>query len=68
MYKRQATIVLIDTLCGALGTRVVALAREWQESYVPALTGLALLAVFSALLVMTLSLAGPTESKMIESA
>ena len=31
-------------------------------------TGLALLAVFSALLVMTLSLAGPTESKMIESA
>jgi MFS family permease len=66
--KILATIVLIDTLCGALGTRVVAMAREWQESYVPALTGLALLAVSSALLVMTLSLAEATESKMTESA
>ena len=62
--KILATIVLIDTLCGALGTRVVAMVREWQESYVPALTGLAILAVLSALLVLTLSRADPTESEM----
>jgi MFS family permease len=66
--KILATIVLIDTLCGALGTRVVAMVREWQESYVPALTGLALLAGLSALLVLTLSRAESTETKIAESA
>ena len=66
--KILATIVLIDTLCGALGTRVVAMVREWQESYVPALTGLALLAGLSALLVLTLSRAESTETKIAEPA
>ena len=66
--KILATIVLIDTLCGALGTRVVAMAREWQESYVPALTGLALLAGLSALLVLTLSRAEPDETTKAEPA
>jgi hypothetical protein len=42
--------------------------REWQESYVPALTGLALLAGLSALLVLTLSRAESTETKIAESA
>jgi len=35
LYGRiLATIVLIDTLCGALGTQTIARIREWQGHYV----------------------------------
>ena len=42
LYGRiLATIVLIDTLCGALGTQTIARVREWQGDYSPAFIGMA---------------------------
>jgi MFS family permease len=56
LYGRiLATIVLIDTLCGALGTQTIALVREWQGDYIAAFIGMAALATLSALLVLSLS-------------
>ena len=56
LYGRiLATIVLIDTLCGALGTQTIARIREWQGDYVAAFIGMAMLATLSALLVLSLS-------------
>ena len=56
LYGRiLATIVLIDTLCGALGTQTIAGIREWQGDYTAAFLGLALLAMLSALMVLTLT-------------
>jgi OFA family oxalate/formate antiporter-like MFS transporter len=49
-----ALIVLIDTLCGALGTRAVAFAREWQGDYLTALMGMSALACLSALVIIKL--------------
>ncbi|MDG2459693.1 MAG: MFS transporter [Luminiphilus sp.] len=50
-----AVVVLIDTLFGALGTRTIALIREWQGEYVSGLLGMSALAATSALVVMRLS-------------
>ena len=50
-----ATIVLIDTLCGALGTQMIARAREWQGDYTAAFIGMAALAALSAMMVLSLS-------------
>jgi sugar phosphate permease len=56
LYGRiLATIVLIDTLCGALGTQTIARVREWQGDYTAAFIGMAALAALSALLVLSLS-------------
>ena len=49
-----AIVVLIDTLCGALGTRVVALLRESQGDYQMALTIMATLALIAAMVVVRL--------------
>ena len=49
-----AIVVLIDTLCGALGTRVVALLRESQGNYQMALTIMAMLALIAAVVVVLL--------------
>ena len=49
-----AIVVLIDTLCGALGTRVVALLRESQGNYQMALTIMATLALIAAVVVVLL--------------
>ena len=56
LYGRiLAMIVLIDTLCGALGTQTIARIREWQGDYIAAFIGMAALAALSALLVLSLS-------------
>ena len=56
LYGRiLATIVLIDTLCGALGTQTIASVREWQGDYTAAFIGMAALAALSAMMVLTLS-------------
>ena len=56
LYGRTlATIVLIDTLCGALGTQTVARVREWQGDYTSAFIGMALLAALSAMVVLSLT-------------
>ena len=49
-----ALIVLIDTLCGALGTRAIAFAREWQGDYLTALMGMSALACLSAFVIIKL--------------
>ena len=57
LYGRiLATIVLIDTLCGALGTQTVARVREWQGDYTDAFIGMAILAAVSAMMVLSLTL------------
>ena len=56
LYGRiLATIVLIDTLCGALGTQTVARVREWQGDYTAAFVGMAILSTLSAMLVLSLT-------------
>ena len=56
LYGRiLATIVLIDTLCGALGTQTIARVREWQGDYTAAFIGMAALAALSAMMVLSLS-------------
>ena len=56
LYGRiLATIVLIDTLCGALGTQTIARVREWQGDYTAAFIGMAALAALSAMMVLNLS-------------
>jgi len=56
LYGRiLATIVLIDTLCGALGTQTIARIREWQGDYAFAFIGMAVLATLSALMVLNLT-------------
>ena len=56
LYGRiLATIVLIDTLCGALGTQTIASVREWQGDYTAAFIGMAALAMLSAMMVLSLS-------------
>ena len=56
LYGRiLATIVLIDTLCGALGTQTIARVREWQGDYSAAFIGMAALAALSAMMVLSLS-------------
>ena len=45
---------LVDTLCGALGTRLVALAWEWEGIYQNAFMGLIALTLLAALLVVSL--------------
>ena len=56
LYGRiLATIVLIDTLCGALGTQTIAGVREWRGDYSAAFIGMALLAAVSALMVLSLT-------------
>jgi MFS family permease len=56
LYGRiLATIVLIDTLCGALGTQTIARIREWQGDYTFAFIGMAVLATLSALMVLSLT-------------
>ena len=49
-----AVVVLIDTLCGALGTRIVAVLREWQGDYQSGLIGLMTLTVVAGFMVLTL--------------
>ena len=57
LYGRTlATIVLIDTLCGALGTQTIARVREWQGDYTDAFIGMAILATVSATMVLSLTL------------
>ena len=57
LYGRiLATIVLIDTLCGALGTHTIARVREWQGDYTDAFIGMAILAAVSAMMVLSLTL------------
>ena len=57
LYGRiLATIVLIDTLCGALGTQTIARVREWQGDYTDAFIGMAILAAVSAMMVISLTL------------
>ena len=56
LYGRiLATIVLIDTLCGALGTQTIARVREWQGDYSSAFIGMAMLAALSAIVVLSLT-------------
>ena len=56
LYGRiLATIVLIDTLCGALGTQTIARIREWQGDYTFAFIGMAVLATLSASMVLSLT-------------
>ena len=56
LYGRiLATIVLIDTLCGALGTQTIARVREWQGDYSFAFIGMAMLAALSAIVVLSLT-------------
>jgi len=56
LYGRiLATIVLIDTLCGALGTQTIARIREWQGDYSSAFIGMAMLAALSAIVVLSLT-------------
>ena len=56
LYGRiLATIVLIDTLCGALGTQTIARVREWQGDYTCAFIGMAMLAALSAVVVLSLT-------------
>ena len=56
LYGRiLATIVLIDTLCGALGTQTIARVREWQGDYTDAFVGMAMLATVSAMMVLSLT-------------
>ena len=56
LYGRVlATIVLIDTLCGALGTQTIALVREWRGDYTAAFIGMALLGTVSALMILSLT-------------
>jgi MFS family permease len=56
LYGRiLATIVLIDTLCGALGTQTIARVREWQGDYTDAFIGMAILATVSAMMVLSLT-------------
>ena len=56
LYGRiLATIVLIDTLCGALGTQTIARVREWQGDYTDAFIGMAILASVSAMMVFSLT-------------
>ena len=62
LYGRiLATVVLIDTLCGALGTQTIAGIRESQGDYTAAFIGMALLATLSAVMVLGLTrlTAGP---------
>ena len=56
LYGRiLATIVLMDTLCGALGTQTIARVREWQGDYTDAFVGMAILATVSAMMVLSLT-------------
>jgi MFS family permease len=56
LYGRiLATIVLIDTLCGALGTQTIARVREWQGDYTCAFIGMAMLGALSAVVVLSLT-------------
>ena len=56
LYGRiLATIVLIDTLCGALGTQTIARVREWQGGYTDAFIGMAILSAVSAMMVLNLA-------------
>ena len=56
LYGRiLATVVLIDTLCGALGTQTIARVREWQGDYMSAFLGMAILAMVSAVMVFNLT-------------
>ena len=56
LYGRiLATVVLIDTLCGALGTQTIARVREWQGDYMSAFLGMAILAMVSAAMVLNLT-------------
>ena len=56
LYGRiLATIVLIDILCGALGTQTIARVREWQDDYTDAFIGMAMLATVSAMMVLSLT-------------
>ena len=56
LYGRiLATIVLIDTLCGALGTQTIARVREWQGDYTDAFIGMAILATVNAMMVLSLT-------------
>ena len=50
-----ATIVLIDTLCGALDTHMIARVREWQGDYTDAFIGMAILATVSAMMLLSLT-------------
>ena len=55
LYGRVlATLVMIDTLCGALGTQTAARLREWRGDYDLALLGMAVLAAMSALIILRL--------------
>ena len=56
LYGRVlATLVMIDTLCGALGTQTVARLREWRGDYDMALLGMAMLAAVSAVVILRLA-------------
>ncbi len=56
-----AILVLMDTLCGALGTRLVGLVREAQGSYAEAFSGMVLLCIIAAAIVITLPIATGSE-------
>ena len=51
-------LVLIDTLCGALGTRVVGMLRESMGSYHIPLIGMTLLCLIAAITIATLKKPG----------
>ena len=53
-----ACLVLIDTLCGALGTRVVGMLRESMGSYHIPLIGMTLLCLIAAITIATLKKPG----------
>ena len=46
--------VLADTLCGALGTRLIALLREWQGDYLSGIAGLMAMTLIAGFVVLTL--------------
>ena len=49
-----AVVVLADTLCGALGTRLIALLREWQGDYFSGIAGLMAMTLIAGFVVLTL--------------
>ena len=56
LYGRVlATIVLIETLCGVLGTQTVARVREWRGDSTATFVGMAMLATLSAMMVLSLT-------------
>lgn len=55
-----AVVILVDTLCGALGTRAIGLLREQQGDYLSSFLAMAVLAVLAAVVVSRLGSGTPS--------